>query len=297
MNRYYYIKEYLEYLADEFGYHIAVRDFKGFVSKDPDVAAMLFPYYVHKCPYCVFIKANKEMEERCRSSGNLLMKKCQSCESGFVSVCYCGYSDYVIPVNYKSEVIAAICVSGFKTEEKRLKPRIEYISNKYHRLPDELYEAYSKSITVAKPDFEHIKRVCGIIADFFRMYWTALLNKGAVKVSSPYMNDPGRLSMLSSIIDYIHLHYVDDISISDIADSCRCSESYVSHIFKKNMNRSIRYYLNEVRVNEAKKRIISGEPVSNAAGFCGFSDPNYFSMVFKKIMGLSPREYKKQNAD
>ena len=295
--RYLYLKKYLEYLFDEFGYSVAVRDFKGFVSKDPDVATMLFPFYVHKGPYCIFVKANREMEDRCRLSGNLLMKKCQSSKSGFVTVCYCGYSDYVIPVKYKDEVIAAICVSGFRTEEKRLKPRIDYICKKYNLLPEKINEAYNKSITVERPDFEHIKSVCEIVADFFRMYWTALLNKGAVKLSSPYMNEPSRLYMLSSIIDYIHLHYAEDLSISDIAASCRCSESYISHLFKKNMNRSIRHYTNELRVNEAKKRILSGEQVSSLAGSCGFSDPNYFSMVFKKIIGASPREYKKMNAN
>ena len=68
---------------------------------------------------------------------------------------------------------------------------------------------------------------------------------------------------------------------------------YVSHIFKERMNLGYSEYLRTLRIKYAVSLIEHGiDSVKNVALLSGFTDPLYFSTVFKKITGVSPKDYK-----
>ena len=94
---------------------------------------------------------------------------------------------------------------------------------------------------------------------------------------------------------FIRREYVRDISVSDIADSAGISEGHLRRLFKQEMNMSVVDYLTEYRIGQAKRmlqeRICPSSEVWKATGF---SSAQYFSYVFKKKEGISPREYQKQ---
>ena len=74
------------------------------------------------------------------------------------------------------------------------------------------------------------------------------------------------------------------------------NKKYLSALFVKNKNVKFKEYLNSLRINRALELI--GDPdlsVSEISEKCGFSDPYYFSKVFKKITGLTPTEYRKNS--
>lgn len=65
-------------------------------------------------------------------------------------------------------------------------------------------------------------------------------------------------------------------------------------MFKKTAHISLKRYINEVRINEAKNILISTEYSLKEIAFqCAFNDEKCFLKVFKKIEGVSPTEYKK----
>ncbi len=293
MDRYFNVLEYIKNIISELGCQIAIKDFVGFIEKDPDVAHLINPYYIHKSSFCMFIKSNQEMWMRCQNTSKLLLKKCQSCEDYFVGTCYCGCSEMVIPVKYNSNVIAAICIYGFELDAKRAVHRIEKAVKKYKLHEGKAMQLYAKSVKEDTLDFSKILSRCGILVDFFRMYYKALVNAGTVNPHTVYNADTSRAYILSNAIEFIRLNYADDIHIADITAFCQCSESYISHVFKKSMNQNISRYINQVRIDKAKE-LIAGTSFSfyEISGRCGFSDPNYFSSVFKRHTGLSPSVYK-----
>lgn len=294
MNRYFNVLEYIKNISYEIGCQIAIKDFVGFIEKDPDVAQLLNPYYIHRSSFCMFIKLNRDMWRRCQDTSKLLQKKCETCDSYFVGTCYCGCSEMVIPVKYNNKVIAAICIYGFELDEKRAVHRIAKVGEKYQINKEKALRIYAKSVKKTKLDFNKILLRCGILADFFRMYYTALTNAGTVCPNTVYSIDTGRAYILSNTIEFIRLNYANDIRMADIAAFCQCSESYISHIFKKSMNQNINQYINQVRIDKAKELIAETWCSFNEiSGRCGFSDPNYFSSVFKRHTGLSPSKYKK----
>ena len=62
---------------------------------------------------------------------------------------------------------------------------------------------------------------------------------------------------------------------------------------KSLMNTSAGDYIRHKRIQKACEMITQGHNVSETAYSCGFSDPNYFSKVFKKMVGVAPSDYVK----
>ena len=101
-------------------------------------------------------------------------------------------------------------------------------------------------------------------------------------------------SLIRRIIEITEENFSDpDLSISSIAQELSYNPKYLSHIFKKQMVMGYSEYLRNYRINYAVSLFNYGiDSVKNIAFLSGFSDPLYFSNVFKKVMGISPKDYK-----
>ena len=95
--------------------------------------------------------------------------------------------------------------------------------------------------------------------------------------------------------DYIRKHFREKITVRDIGEQVHLSDSYLSHIFSDTFGRTITEYLTFVRIEYAKTRLAKpGLSISEIALDSGFEDVSYFSRVFKKSEGITPRDYKKK---
>ena len=92
--------------------------------------------------------------------------------------------------------------------------------------------------------------------------------------------------------------YIDDnfsqrkLSLGLISSELSYSPKYISSLFKKRFKIGISEYLNTIRIQNACTLINQGfTNVSDIANRCGYEDPQYFSKVFKKQIGVSPKSY------
>ena len=102
---------------------------------------------------------------------------------------------------------------------------------------------------------------------------------------------------MSCILDYIEKNYTNpDISIGVLSDIFFYNEKYFSFVFKKETGQNFTQYLNNLKVEKAKEDFKKDiKSINEVSANCGFSDPLYFSKVFKKITTLSPSEYIKNH--
>lgn len=100
-------------------------------------------------------------------------------------------------------------------------------------------------------------------------------------------------ALFSGIIDYLDKHFADnDISLHRVSGIFGYTQKYFSLLFKKNVGKGFCEYINEKRMNYAISLIEKGVyEVSKISEMCGFTDPLYFSKVFKKYTHFSPRDY------
>lgn len=96
---------------------------------------------------------------------------------------------------------------------------------------------------------------------------------------------------------YIEENYADqNTTLSTVADAVCLSPNHFSTIFSQECKTTFIEYLTNVRIDNAKRLLRSTEMKGYDIAYeCGFSDPHYFSYIFKKNTGLSPREYKLNN--
>ncbi|MFV0342536.1 MAG: response regulator [Anaerocolumna sp.] len=96
-------------------------------------------------------------------------------------------------------------------------------------------------------------------------------------------------------VDYISNHYGENINLESTAEYANKSKNYFSYLFKKEMGVSFVEYLNNIRVEQAKKLLDSTDEMTyEISEKVGYSDYKYFSSVFKKVTGMSPIQYRKR---
>lgn len=92
---------------------------------------------------------------------------------------------------------------------------------------------------------------------------------------------------------FIKNNYAKNIGLNDVAQVVNLSPVYFSVLFKKETNANFVDYLNRVRIDAAKEMLREIKyNISEIAGGCGFSDYRYFSKIFKKIVGITPSDYR-----
>lgn len=102
-------------------------------------------------------------------------------------------------------------------------------------------------------------------------------------------------ALVQACMDYIDFHYSEELSLSLLAERFSASESYLSSLFKKGTKMTVTDYINTTRLRQALVYLnASAKTVGEIASACGFFDANYFSRLFKKYYGVSPRQYRRQ---
>lgn len=98
---------------------------------------------------------------------------------------------------------------------------------------------------------------------------------------------------ISNIYNYIMQHYQRDITLEEVAKAAYMTPQAFCRYFKKHTRLTFVTFLNEVRINEARKKLVDGkyESISSVAYDCGFNSITNFNRVFKSTTGKSPREY------
>lgn len=99
--------------------------------------------------------------------------------------------------------------------------------------------------------------------------------------------------------NYIQENYQnEDMSLQSVASNVNVSSNHFSAIFRKETGETFIEYLTTVRMEKAKELLICTSMKTSEVGFeVGYKDPHYFSYIFKKIQGMSPKEYRKSKKE
>lgn len=98
---------------------------------------------------------------------------------------------------------------------------------------------------------------------------------------------------IDRVKEYIDKHFCEKIQRNDIASHFYMSEDHLSHAFKKRFAITIPEYVNKRRIEHAVELLRKGCNITDVSNECGFENMSYFSTVFRRIMNITPSEYKK----
>ncbi len=113
------------------------------------------------------------------------------------------------------------------------------------------------------------------------------LNTATIK--DPLINKETQL--LSETVLLMHRSLNTRISVAELSDAAKVSLSNIKRLFAKYVGIGAHDYFNLLKINKAKELLINGETVTATAEKTGFANQAYFSAAFKRIAGISPKDF------
>ncbi len=98
---------------------------------------------------------------------------------------------------------------------------------------------------------------------------------------------------VAKALAFIHMHYAEDITREEVARCVYLAPAYFAKQFKREKGITIKDYINYCRVTAAREQLKRTDlSITEVANRVGFTDSSYFAVVFKKIVGLSPSDFR-----
>lgn len=191
-----------------------------------------------------------------------------------------GFFQSTICTRYVDPVIQNLAVCAL---------HIDYSEKWHETFRDRMLEVIS--LDKKKPDFYELD-----ISIRMQLLWRLLVEHLPHQPVST-TSDFTEYERIRRILSYIEQNYMNQITLDDISEHIHLCESECTRLFKRHMNTTLFSFLQEYRIERSLEYLNTKESISSIAEKTGFSDSNYYSKVFSKIKGCSPREYRKNLKD
>lgn len=226
-------------------------------------------HHIHSAQNCQLLKTQKGGYRRCYKCHNTAVYKAIRTKQPFGGHCINGIYEYTRPVVVNDEVICIIYVGNILTEKGTVKLKEKNIST----------ESMENNFELEK---------CEDVGVLIESYILTLLEKypGDFEEFNP---------LIKNIKSYLNENLEYDISLSAMAKLFNYNPVYLGRIFKKETGMSIKEYVNKKRIDYAKKLLKNNETVTSISLKVGYNNVTYFNSIFKKLVGITPSEYKKES--
>ncbi|MBN2981616.1 response regulator transcription factor [Cohnella algarum] len=159
-------------------------------------------------------------------------------------------------------------------------------------LPDSDSAAAGDPVKPSSPGLFPIDARGRLSPDEWRREWTEAFAQIAGRLKEKRHQEH---NAIYAIKQFIETNYAESLSVQEIASRFFLSREYVSRRFKQEFNENISEYIERVRIENAKALLANGEySVADVGAMVGYQDGRYFSKIFGKLTGMSPREYRKK---
>ncbi len=99
---------------------------------------------------------------------------------------------------------------------------------------------------------------------------------------------------IRSMLEYIEMHYAEDLAVEDIANAVSISSSACLRCFRQMIGNSPMQYVKQLRIRKAAELLETTEKTAqDIALSCGFNDVSYFTKTFKELLGCTPTQYRR----
>ncbi len=239
-------------------------------------------YNYHASPYCHYIKAVYGKLRRCVCHQERVLEGCK--EGSFFGCCYAGVGEFIYPITANGRLIGFVSVSGYLAENSL--PKAAHFADKYLLPEGEIISLLRENLNPEIPKKKDIDALitplCFMLSNYFENLKPTLPEN----------------KVFAEILGFVTENCHRKITMETLSKKFNYSISTISHMFSKNCGKSLPEYIDTLRLDEAKYYLRSGKAgISEIALFLGYSSSNYFSSVFKKKFGMTPKEYRnaKQN--
>jgi AraC-like DNA-binding protein len=236
----------------------------------------------HHSTYCRLLRQYPAMLEKCALCDREACKKSKKSGTRVIYRCHAGLVEAVTPIQYDNIVIGYIMLgqvlqtADYDTSWAELE---RYFAD-YGIDTAELKTAYYKKSSLSSEIIaaaSEIMEACSVY-----LYLSKMITM--------------REDSIAKRLDrYIAAHLSDELSAQTLCDALGISKTRLYETAEHSYGQGIAAHIRRLRIDKSRQLLASGDrKVSDIALDCGFEDYNYFTKVFKKTVGITPREYRKR---
>lgn len=258
--------------------HSVMRDFHTLtkiriVIFDADFHELL-AYPADREAFCTMLRKSPEGEAACQKSDR---KGCQQCAKTKELVhyrCHAGLMEAVVPIFDRNGVLAYVMFGQIVPQENRAET-IEKLKTDY--------PAYANLVDLIPVKSAEELKAAGTILQAITNY--VMTNRWVT---------PGKSEFIRQIDCYIEEHLNQTISMEEICNTFQVGRTRLYELSIDYLGCGLAQYIRSQRIQHAKKKLAETElSITEIANAVGFADYNHFSRCFKKLAGMSARQYRK----
>lgn len=233
--------------------------------------------------YCKRIREKGERLKNCNLSNFAHMKRAAEEKTAVSYTCHAGLMETVIPVLYEETLIGFMQIGQFRDKEQTysFEDKVISVAKNYGLDKDVMLNLYNALPTVSKEKFDALKKILIIL---IKSFWDDSL----IKLNR---------SMLSVKIEqYVLDHLKEKLCIDDICSQFFLSKNALYRLFRAEFNTTVGEFILSKRISLSIDALrTTSAPVTQIALDLGFPDYNYFIRAFKKRVGVTPLQFRKNN--
>ncbi len=203
-------------------------------------------------------------------------------EDPYIYRCHCGIINVVIPIRDGEDFPGFVMLGQFLDDTP--------VEEQWAITRERVSDIPSLDLSALRKSFYDLPRYNSTrLRNFMRIVKAAIVGlQSEAAIHSMQMTDKDRLDA------YIREHYRETIHLSDMARDLRISKSKLCALAAR-QNTTVVSMINRQRIYAAQQKLISGGmSIEDVAFNVGISNPNYFTILFKKIVGMTPRQYRQK---
>lgn len=233
--------------------------------------------------FCRVIRTDKKAAANCTLCDQNACLQSKKSQKLFIYKCHAGLTEAITPIILNNLIIGYLFMGHISPYED-IEEGWQNILN------------YCKDYTI---DLEALKSAFldrRYLSNDYIYAASQIMNSVATYLCASHMATLRNDSFLVQLDKYIDSHLKDDLSVDIICDQFKISRTKLYQIAEDNFGIGISEYIKNQRIQKAKKLLIQTDlPINIVADSVGITDYNYFSKMFKKSVGITPKEYRSNN--
>lgn len=231
--------------------------------------------------FCQTVRTDPGAYEKCRQCDLEACKKASHRHSPYTYRCHAGLTESITPL-YMGNIIIGYLLFG-------------------HVFSYDCYEEGWKNIMEScgsyKIDFQSLKKHCRelpLIQDNYISSASHIMQAVASYLCLDRMATLKHEELPVRIDDYITKHFTENIDAGSICAHFKIGKTFLYEISKQSYGVGIAEHIRNLRIAKAQKLLKENSDmnISQIAAECGFNDYNYFITVFRRIVGVPPKQYR-----
>lgn len=275
---------------------------------------------------CKFIQSVQEGKKKCFENDSKAIETAIKTKQAEIYRCHAGLMNIVLPILVNNENVGAIFAGPLLMNKMQIKDIKKYINglkelNIDTRILEKIYENMSDVKICSRNHIKFAIKMLSLLAHFIVYKEIAKKFKGKIEPTFelqkkikilqnklvrayPYLkietkkeeNLSANQKAVKRAKEYIDNNLNKNIPLKDVATVAALSPTYFSWVFKKETKTNFEDYFIQARIEKAKKLLKDTfYSIGEITDSIGYSDQNYFSFLFKKVTGFSPRDYRNLN--